>query len=320
MSRIHIEMLLAYYQTTVIFIDDDSDFLDDIVQMSESAEFNANFKSFTDAQNALEYIDAQSNDAVSSMLEVEAFKSDNRNLGLINKIKSLKDIKSKINDVSLVVVDYFMPAMDGITFSQKLRKINPDIKILMLTGEADESIAVNAFNDGVIDQFVKKESLPFSKIVLGAALKQIKNYFQARSRNIIDSLGGGGNRGLPDCVFSTVSAGMMEVAFPFENLQALYLLDARGTFYVKDNMGEKYCSLLSDPDMNNLIEMSLEYAKDVDQTDMVSLIIDKIKAKKEVPVFTSQADYQLTLEDWQNLLAPLNHVEIEGESYYLAIS
>lgn len=56
--------------------------------------------------------------------------------------------------LSVAVVDYAMPQMDGIELCRRLDAL-PCRKIL-LTGQADETVAVDAFNEGLIDYFVPK--------------------------------------------------------------------------------------------------------------------------------------------------------------------
>ena len=56
----------------------------------------------------------------------------------------------------VLLVDFAMPAMTGLEVLANL----PDWMgcRVMLTGQADEHLAVNAFNSGYIDQFVPKQS------------------------------------------------------------------------------------------------------------------------------------------------------------------
>lgn len=58
--------------------------------------------------------------------------------------------------LSVAVVDYAMPEMDGIELCRRLSAL-PCRKIL-LTGQADESVAVDAFNEGLIDFFAPKDA------------------------------------------------------------------------------------------------------------------------------------------------------------------
>lgn len=55
---------------------------------------------------------------------------------------------------SVLVVDYAMAHMNGIQFCQAVQHL--PCKKIMFTGEGDEKIAVDAFNRGLIDRFIKK--------------------------------------------------------------------------------------------------------------------------------------------------------------------
>jgi CheY-like chemotaxis protein len=64
------------------------------------------------------------------------------------------------------VVDYSMPGMDGL---QTLAELGdwPGARVL-LTGQADEQVAVRAFNRGLIDQFIPKQTPDISRRLIEA--------------------------------------------------------------------------------------------------------------------------------------------------------
>lgn len=64
------------------------------------------------------------------------------------------------------VVDYSMPAMDGLQVLGELVDW-PGSRVL-LTGQADEQIAVQAFNRGLIDQFIAKQTPDISRRLVDA--------------------------------------------------------------------------------------------------------------------------------------------------------
>ncbi|MFC1650741.1 response regulator [Candidatus Latescibacterota bacterium] len=72
----------------------------------------------------------------------------------ISAIKALKYIES--NSVDLVISDYVMPEMDGITFLAKVREIKPEIPRIILTGYADKENAIKAINDVGLFQYIEK--------------------------------------------------------------------------------------------------------------------------------------------------------------------
>jgi DNA-binding NtrC family response regulator len=62
----------------------------------------------------------------------------------------------KENNVDLVVSDYLMPEMDGISFLTKVREIRPDVPRIILTGYADKENAIKAINDVGLFQYIEK--------------------------------------------------------------------------------------------------------------------------------------------------------------------
>lgn len=64
------------------------------------------------------------------------------------------------------VVDYSMPAMDGLQALGELVDW-PGSRVL-LTGQADEQVAVRAFNRGLIDQFIAKQTPDISRRLIEA--------------------------------------------------------------------------------------------------------------------------------------------------------
>ena len=67
---------------------------------------------------------------------------------------ALEFINSK--DVDLVLSDYLMPEMDGITFLAKVREIKPEIPRIILTGYADKENAIKAINEVGLYQYIEK--------------------------------------------------------------------------------------------------------------------------------------------------------------------
>jgi len=64
------------------------------------------------------------------------------------------------------VVDYSMPGMDGLQALSELADW-PGSRVL-LTGQADEEVAVRAFNRGLIDQFIAKQTPDISRRLVDA--------------------------------------------------------------------------------------------------------------------------------------------------------
>lgn len=76
---------------------------------------------------------------------------------------------------AVVVVDYDMPMMNGLEFCQQIK--DKKVQRILLTGVANEQVAIQAFNAGLIDRFVRKND----DHALGTIFRYIdelqKNYF-----------------------------------------------------------------------------------------------------------------------------------------------
>lgn len=60
------------------------------------------------------------------------------------------------SDVDLVISDYLMPEMDGITFLAGVREMKPEIPRIILTGYADKENAIKAINEVGLYQYIEK--------------------------------------------------------------------------------------------------------------------------------------------------------------------
>lgn len=63
--------------------------------------------------------------------------------------------KAKEEKFDAIVLDMFMPEMDGIETLKRLLEINPDLQIIMLTGQATMEKGVEAVKLGAMD-FLEK--------------------------------------------------------------------------------------------------------------------------------------------------------------------
>jgi len=102
---------------TIVLVDDEEMVLTSL-QSILALETEYNIKTFTSANQALDYV--------------------------------------KSNEVDLVISDYLMPEMDGISFLAKVREVKPEIPRIILTGYADKENAIKAINEVGLYQYIEK--------------------------------------------------------------------------------------------------------------------------------------------------------------------
>ena len=83
-------------------------------------------------------------------------------------------ILKKPNEIDLVILDVKMPGMNGIEVLNKIRKLSPNIRIVMLTGYGSKDVAVEALR-AQADDYIEK---PFDV----DATKQIIDKFLGTKR------------------------------------------------------------------------------------------------------------------------------------------
>jgi len=60
------------------------------------------------------------------------------------------------SDVDLVISDYLMPEMDGVTFLTQARAAKPEVPRIILTGYSDKENAIKAINEVGLFQYIEK--------------------------------------------------------------------------------------------------------------------------------------------------------------------
>lgn len=90
----------------------------------------------------------------------------------LNGEDALALVKKERPDV--VLLDIRMPGLDGIEVLEKIKKIDKNIAVVMITGYGDLKTARKAMRLGAFDYVTKPFNLDFIKAVLRDALSETK--------------------------------------------------------------------------------------------------------------------------------------------------
>ncbi len=225
------EINLFQHPTTTVYIDDSTAFLYSITLGVDHQPF----RSFSDPFAGLDYVErfARNYEFDSSKQNTEEANNKlGQNFGHLTQHK-LKN-SSRFAEPSVVVVDYSMPQLNGLDLCSRIQ--NPYIKKVLLTGVADEKIAIKALNSQLIDFYISK-----SEASLSQELHRIISHL--RDRYFQDIYGWTKDVRLRDCVpylydsdfadfFEDVSEQLNIVEhYPLEEPWGFLLVSDEGKFF-----------------------------------------------------------------------------------------
>ena len=86
-----------------------------------------------------------------------------------NGKQAIKIFQDKHDEIQLVILDMIMPEMGGKEVFEKIKKIKPDIKVLLSTGYNADSQAAEIMDKGC-NGFIQK---PFNMKELASKIKEV---------------------------------------------------------------------------------------------------------------------------------------------------
>ncbi|MEW6380325.1 MAG: response regulator [bacterium] len=68
------------------------------------------------------------------------------------------DLIKNENEFDIILLDYSLPEMDGLSVLRSLKKIKPDLPVIIITAHGSEDIAVQIMKEGAFDYVIKKDN------------------------------------------------------------------------------------------------------------------------------------------------------------------
>ncbi|MCX4154551.1 MULTISPECIES: response regulator [Paraburkholderia] len=141
------------YPASVVFVDDSDSYLDALRRFFPDVSINL---FFTRPQTALAFIRKHAREHSLVFAPASAGLSE---VGLERFVETSaeRDVlarNARFSEVAAVVVDYDMPGLSGVEFLSSISNLR--CAKVLLTGVADETVAVKAFNAGIVDLYLRK--------------------------------------------------------------------------------------------------------------------------------------------------------------------
>jgi CheY-like chemotaxis protein len=300
----------CYYPSTVLMVDDNPRFLS---HLSAKLDPSFHFKLLTDPREAVVFAEKESllEKHIQTCFSESGFgeKFDREDSDVLvhqyyqgislENLSCLVGSADRFNELSVIVVDYAMPGMNGVDLCRVLSK-HPAKKIL-LTGEADHRIAVDAFNEGLIDRFLLKHTQESQLYeALNQAITEMQEaYFAKVSKRLLLSVR----------VSEKINnAGFLEIfnrIFQEYRIVEYYLLTARGAFLLVDESGKAWVFL------QETFKAIDSYVQMVEENSISDSLRQSLSNHHVIPYLLSAPHEDLDFQSWENHLLPAECCESE---------
>jgi len=186
-------MLPVYqYPTVTVLVDDSQSFLDSLVfQLAPQM----GCKAFCNAGSALDWVRqsyrqhpfSDGNGLIRVGYDENSDFLERRNVSIyLDRIYRIVMDRTRFALPSVLVVDYAMPQMNGVEFCRAVRDL--PCKKILLTGQADEKIAIDAFNRNLIDCFIQKHDVSAFDRLDAEIIRLQREFFNEQTHTLKDLL------------------------------------------------------------------------------------------------------------------------------------
>ncbi|CAN7157722.1 hypothetical protein LJR289_000139 [Pseudoduganella sp. LjRoot289] len=136
------------HPTLTVLVDDSSPLLQGLSARRQS------FKTFHRADLALDWLMESPRHAAPSLRVNHDLPGCSVTVD-VEGIFRVSSQRERFEIASVLVVDFYMPGMNGLDFCRALQHL--PCKKILLAGAAEERIAIDALNEGLIDRYVRKQ-------------------------------------------------------------------------------------------------------------------------------------------------------------------
>ena len=300
----------CYFPSTALFLDESHDFLlNFVLQLDEGVAYRI----FDAPRKALDYIhnkrcelDLLSQHCLSEYTEAKNCPLTNHTINLdLAAIHAEVYNPYRFSEISVVVVDYAMPGMDGLEFCRRIE--NSNIKKILLTGQADEKLAIAAFNEGLIHRYIKKSDINAAEQITKSIFDLQLQYFQAMSDMVVRML----SVTSPSCLQDKKFAQFFRQLRDENGIIEYYLVDNSGSFFMlDDDANVSFLIVKSAEDIRLHYDLALDNGASEE-------ILDELANGEKIPGFWWANAANPRWKDWSSCLVPADRF-ISNETYYYA--
>ncbi len=280
---------ICFYPTRKIILDDDDIFTKSVLLKMNDRHFSAH-------ASPEELLNFLLNKYTPSFKQTDLFGVEHeshllpRELSLqINKWNF--NASNGVSDISVVLIDYHLPTMKGIDLLYRIKQA--PYKKILITGEQDYTIGINALNEGLIDAYIRKDDSNFlNKLNILVSDLEWRYFTELSSASYYISE-------LEYLKDSNLFEKFSQIIFE-NNISSFFLVNMEGDFSIlNNNEGQNFLVVRS---KKRLYELSLIAKEDGASKE----VVNKLAKFEVIPFFGNNQYWQIPASKWDDFLYPAN--------------
>ncbi len=302
----------CYFPSTILMVDDSEDLLMDL-KRALAPHYKSKYS--TSPQEIIKLLTQQGDTTKTIIAPLISTPEEQYDLSktLINiDIPALQHIiyanPPRFSQHIILIVDYAMPEMNGLQLTTKIRQeLGLPIKIIMLTGEADQSTAIKAFNEKLIDRFIVKSAPNYIDMLLAYTKELHQEYFKEISHAIQGSSTGAQQNPRNDPAFVEL---FNKVARQCHAVEYYQLEEPASFLFLDEKKNPLRLILKTEEDMQMLHELARGGRRTPPAT------VEVFEKRTHLAYFPDEESSVADAKDWKLLQAK----PLEGyETYYYSL-
>ncbi len=305
----------CYFPTTVVMIDDDRAYLNNLRSILSGKQ--AAYHLFDKPKMALSFLndEYQARPFVQRIIN-RAPDNERGHYSLEVNVSRIRDEAFNVDrfkQISMIIIDQEMPGLKGLDLCRALKNIGP-IRKLMLTGAFDDKQAIQAFNEGVINQFVNKKDADIGKRVNEFLINVQKRYFSELSEIVVESLVRDPGRNGLCCLTDPLFIEFFTEFCAKHHVIEYYLLDTSGSFMFLDFKGKpSFLVVQNKEDMRTICDNAKR-----SENPPANEVLKQMAAQQIMLYIHNEEDRYTQPKNWQEkgFLHPVSELKGTYQNYY----
>ncbi len=297
------------YPSTIVCVDDDTHLLKWIILYLTG---KCRLVTFHDSIECLDFVKSAGVLEGRDTWIQEVWNGDEGHLErCIHRLHEFIYNAERVSEISTLLVDCYMPGVHGLDFCKFFK--NSPCKRILLTGEADQTVAVAAFNEEIIDQFVMKGQPQVMEDIEMQIHRMEQRYFLEKSRFISEAL----LQAYPERFGYLGDLELSEWLNHFlkdHDIQEIYLFNSQAEYLLIDRSHKLWwLSIKNQAALQELVQAAeSEFLEE--PTPEAEILFEQVKSYAKLPL-RALSKKSLDLHDLERILVKPIPVKTMNEHY-----